>query len=208
MAERNYGYGEPTQEVGPKKLEYLTWGEILGLLRFNPNNFKFGNYNYGEKVGFPLIIIDGSPRRFEDKVEAYLYLISFEPSELLSIKVYSDNISKSVFGMAGYAGVFMIETKKGFRTGPEEDRSFNSEGFQMFDVPGFTDYPEFPKDPPADQYLRKKPTIYWEPDAKSEDGVFKVQVKIPYGVRRLGIRVEGITTDGEAFYKMIDLDLR
>ena len=49
IAERNYGYGTPTLEVGPKELENLPWPEIFGLLRFNPNNSKFGNYNFKGK---------------------------------------------------------------------------------------------------------------------------------------------------------------
>ncbi|WP_332912059.1 hypothetical protein [Algoriphagus boritolerans] len=113
MAERNYGYGAPTQEVGPKELEKLSMEEILGLLRLNRNTAKFGNYNFGETVGAPLLIFDGSPRPYMQSGELLDFLLnSIEPSQLLSIKVYSDNISKAVFGMAGYAGVIMIETKK------------------------------------------------------------------------------------------------
>ncbi|MEB2786300.1 carboxypeptidase-like regulatory domain-containing protein [Algoriphagus persicinus] len=205
MADRNYGYGEPTQQVGPEELERLTMPEIWGKLRFRGG--KFGNYNFGEKVGSPLIILNGQSLPFLSGLDFHEILDSFEPSQLESIKVYSDNISKSIFGMAGYAGVIMIETKKGFRTLSDPDRKFNSEGFQIFPMAGFTDFTKFPKDPPADQYLKRKPTIYWEPNALSVEGVFKVKVKIPYGVQRLEIRIEGKTIDGEAFYKKIDLSL-
>lgn len=206
MAERNYGYGAPTQEVGPKELEKLTMGEILGLLRFNTYTAKFGNYNFGENVGAPLLILDGSPRPYMEKGELLDFLLnSIEPSQLLSIKVYSDNISKAVFGMAGYAGVIMIETKKGFRINPEIQKKFNSEGFQFFTVPGFTAFPEFPKAPPSDRYLAKKPTIYWDPLAETMDGVFEVKIKVPYGIDRFRIKVEGRSLDGEVIYEMIEI---
>ena len=120
-----------------------SWREI----RLNKNTGKFGNFNFGENVGAPLLIFDGSSRPFMESGELLDFLFSLEPSQLLSIKVYSDNISKSVFGMAGYAGVIMIETKKGFRINPEEETNFNSEGFQIFSVPGFTAFPEFQKNP-------------------------------------------------------------
>lgn len=207
IAERNYGYGEPTQQVGPDKLERQTMDEILGYLGFKVSTLKFRNFTYGEKTGTPLLIIDGSPMPFMDPNEFRITLLGFEPSQLESIKVYSDNMSKSIFGMAGYAGVIMIETKKGFSTGPDSDRKFNPEGFQLFTVNGFTSFSEFPKNPPSDQYLKKKPTIYWEPDGQTMDGIYQTKVKVPYGVNQLRIRVEGRTVDGEAFSKVIKIEL-
>jgi len=205
-ADQNYGYGNPTQEVGPKELEKLTMEEIFGLIRLNKNTGKFGNFNFGENVGAPLLIFDGSSRPFMESGELLDFLFSLEPSQLLSIKVYSDNISKSVFGMAGYAGVIMIETKKGFRINPEEETNFNSEGFQIFSVPGFTAFPEFQKNPPFDRYLTKKPTVYWEPFAETTDGMFKVKVKVPYGIDRLRIKMEGRSLEGELIYKVIEME--
>lgn len=207
MADRNYGYGEPTQQVGPDKLEKLSMGEILGYFGFNINSLKFRNYTYGEKTGSPLLIVDGSQSPFLEATEFRNILLGFEPSQLESIKVYSDNISKSIFGMSGYAGVIMIETKKGFRSGPDSDQKFNSEGFQIFNVDGFTSFSEFPKDPPSDQFLKKKPTIYWEPDAETVDGIYQTKVKVPYGVKMLRLRLEGITLDGEVFTKFLKIEL-
>jgi hypothetical protein len=151
-----------------------------------------------------MVILNGQKFPFTDPGEILSDLV---PAELESIKLYTDNLSKSIFGMAGYAGVIMIETKKGFRTGPETDRKFNSEGFQIFPVPGFTSFSEFPKNPPSDQFLKKKPTIYWEPKAQTTAGSFWTQVKLPYGVNSLNIRVEGRTVDGEAFYKVFKIEL-
>ncbi|WP_026969966.1 carboxypeptidase-like regulatory domain-containing protein [Algoriphagus terrigena] len=206
--ERNYGYGTPNQEVGPDKLETMTMEQILGLLRFNINTLKFNNHTFGEKTGSPLLIIDGSSMPFMDGAEFRDVLLGFEPSQLKSIKAYNDNISNATFGMAGYNGVIMMETKSGSRTGPESDRKFNSEGFQIFPIRGFTAFPEFPKDPPVDQYLKKKPTVYWDPLAKSKDGSFKVRIKVPYGIPQLQLRVEGQTSDGDAFYRVIPVELK
>tara|TARA_R110002126_G_scaffold97971_1_gene227787 strand:- start:241 stop:570 length:330 start_codon:yes stop_codon:yes gene_type:complete len=108
--------------------------------------------------------------------------------------------------MAGYAGVIMVETLKGSRKKPEEQTKFNSEGFQSFSIPGFTAFPEFPRNPPEDRYLTKKPTVYWDPLAKTQDGVYQVQVKVPYGINRFRIQVEGRTLDGEVIYKVIEVE--
>ncbi len=101
----------------------------------------------------------------------------------------------------------MIETKKGFRSGPESDRKFNSESFQIFPVLGFTEFAPFLKNPPSDQYLRRKPTIYWEPVAETSNGQFQSKVKVPYGTNSIHIRVEGRSDDGEAFSKLIKIEL-
>jgi hypothetical protein len=206
MVEGNYGYGDPTQEVSGDILEKETMGQILGRFGFNLSTLKFRNYTYGESTGSPLLIVDGSNLPFLEPNEFRDRLLSFEPSQLESIKVYSDMISKSIFGMAGYAGVILIETKKGFRIGPESDKKFNSEGFQIFSIPGYTDFPEFNKNPLSDQFLKKKPTLCWEPAAQTSDGSYHTKVKVPFGVNSLRIRVEGMTVDGEAFYKSIQLD--
>ncbi|GAA0877061.1 hypothetical protein GCM10009119_00290 [Algoriphagus jejuensis] len=206
MADRNYGYGEPTQQVGPEELEKMTMPEIWGKLRFRGG--KFGNYTYGEKVGTPLLIIDGRSMPFLSAFDFGEILDSYEPSQLKSIKVYSDNISKSIFGMAGYAGVIMIETKNGERTGAENDRKFNSEGFQIFHVRGFSSFPEFPRNPPSDQYLKRKPTVYWDPAARTSSGAYKARIKVPYGMDRINLRVDGMTLDGEAFYRVTVVELK
>jgi hypothetical protein len=206
MAEGNYGYGIPTQEVSGDILEKETIGQILGRLGFNWSTLKFRNFTYGERTGTPLLILDGNSLPFLEPTEFRNILEEFEPSQLESIKVYSDNIGKSIFGMAGFAGVIMIETKKGFRTGPDIDQKFNSEGFQIFPIPGFTEFPEFIKNPPSDQFLKKKPTIYWEPQGVTTSGAFQTKVKVPYGVKAIHVWVEGITLDGQAFSKRIKVE--
>lgn len=206
QVDSNDRYGEPTQQVSGEVLEKETMGQILGRLGFNLSTLKFRNYTYGEKTGTPLLILDGSAMPFMEANEFRETLLGFEPSQLTSIKVYADNVGKSIFGMAGYAGVIQIETKNGFRSSSEIDRKFNSEGFQIFDIPGFTDFPEFIKNPPSDQFLKKKPTIYWEPDAKTSEGRYNARVKVPLGVKAINLRVEGMTFDGEVFSKTLKLE--
>jgi hypothetical protein len=202
----NDRYGTPTQQVSGEVLEKETMGQILGRLGFNLSSLKFRNYTYGEATGTPLLILDGSAMPFMEANEFRETLLGFEPSQLASIKVYADNLGKSIFGMAGYAGVIQIDTKNGFRTSPETDRKFKSEGFQIFDIPGFTDFPAFVKNPPSDQFLKKKPTLYWEPAAQTSDGSYHAKVKVPYGVKTIQIRVEGLTLDGEVFSKVMKLE--
>jgi hypothetical protein len=199
-------YGEPTQQVSGEVLEKETMGQILGRLGFNLTSLKFRNYTYGETTGSPLLIIDGSSLPFMEPSEFREMLLGFEPSQLTAIKVYADNVGKSIFGMAGYAGVISIETKNGLKLGPDSNKKFNSEGFQVFPVPGFTDFPEFIKNPPSDQFLKKKPTIYWEPQGITTSGAFQTKVKVPYGVKAIQVWVEGMTLDGQAFSKMIKLE--
>jgi hypothetical protein len=120
--------------------------------------------------------------------------------------VYADNIGKSIFGMAGYAGVIQIETKNGIRSASETDRKFKSEGFKIFDIPGFTDFPAFVKNPPSDQFLKKKLTLYWEPAAQTSDGSYHAKVKVPFGVKAIHLRIEGLTLDGEVFSKTLKVE--
>lgn len=195
MAERNYGYGIPDREVNEKELATMT-PEAINQ-RLNIRGERIGNYNSGQKTGPPLLIVDGAQVPFE-------ILETYFPTELKSIKVYTFN--STIFGMAGYAGVIMVETIKGSRTKPQEQTKFNSEGFQFFTIPGFTAFPEFQKSPSPDRYLIKKPTIYWDPLAETQDGVYQVQVKVPYGINRFRIQVEGRTLDGEVIYKVIHIE--
>ncbi len=199
MAERNYGYGTPSREMGQERLEKMvTWEQVFQSMGL------FSNYNYGEKTSPPMVILDGQKFPFIDPSEI---LEALMPSELESVKVYSDPSSKAIFGMLGYGGVIMVETKKGSRTGSESDRNFNSEGFQLFPLPGFTSFPEFPKNPPSDQYLKKSPTVFWEANGKTFDGVYQTTIKIPQGVKNLRLKLEGRTLDGEAFLKIMRLKL-
>lgn len=199
MADRNYGYGTPNRELGEEELAKMgSWEQVFGRLAL------FNNYTFGEKTGPPLLILNGQKYPGIDLGEFFKTIV---PAEVESIKVYNDNISKSIFGTMGYGGVYMIETKKAFRLDPDSDRKFNSDGFQIFQIPGFTEFTAFPNDPPSDQFLKRKPTIYWNPFVETKNGLFKSTVKVPYGVKMIRIKLDGRTTDGEVISKVLELRL-
>jgi hypothetical protein len=195
MADRNYGYGPADRELNEEQLATMTWPAIAQRLGIRGD--RIGNYNSGQETGPPLLIMDGAQVPYEA-------FGNYFPTELKSIKVYT--FSSTIFGMAGYAGVIMVETNRGSRRGPKIETKFESEGFQIFSVPGFTAFPEFTKNPPVDKYLSKKPTIYWEPLAETTDGIFKVKVRVPYGINRFRIKVEGRSMDGEVIYKVMEVE--
>ncbi|MFN3760562.1 MAG: carboxypeptidase-like regulatory domain-containing protein [Algoriphagus aquaeductus] len=201
-----YGYSEPDRVMDENSIKLsTTLCDVLQRMGFNCRSQRFGNYTYGERTGSPLLIIDGFKYPFLEGGEFKELLDSFVPQELESVGVYT--YGNMVFGMAGYAGVIVLKTKRGQKFTVDSDRKFNSDGFGIFPVPGFTDFAPFLKNPPSDQYLRRKPTIYWEPVAETSNGQFQSKVKVPYGTKSIHIRVEGRSDDGEAFSKLIQIEL-
>ncbi|HSF56313.1 MAG TPA: hypothetical protein VLA71_21325, partial [Algoriphagus sp.] len=204
MAERNYGYGEPDREIKGDDLFRMSPAAIFAQLGIKSNG-KIGNFTYGESTGMPLLIVDGQNYPFLEKGDFDLMMSSFVMAELESISVYT--FSSPVFGLAGYAGVIKIETRNGQRLGPESEKKFKSEGFQIFPLKGFSSYSPFPKNPPSGTYLQKKPTVFWEPNAATFEGVYKQKIKVPFGVKTLSLRIEGKTEDGEYFSRIIRMNL-
>lgn len=201
-----YGYSEPDRVMDENSIKLsTTLCDVLQRMGFNCRSQRFGNYTYGERTGSPLLIIDGFKYPFLEGGEFKEMLDSFVPQELESVGVYT--YGNMVFGMAGYAGVIVLKTKRGQKFTVDSDRKFNSDGFGIFPVPGFTDFAPFLKNPTSEQYLRRKPTIYWEPVAETSNGQFQSKVKVPYGTKSIHIRVEGRSDDGEAFSKLIKIEL-
>jgi hypothetical protein len=201
------GYGEPDRVMTSDQLSMsLNMMNVLQRIGFNSSLSKIGNFNIGQRTGAPLLIIDGARFPFLENEEFKEMIESYQPQELESVGIYT--FSSNIFGMAGYAGVVVLITKRGQRYMKNLDKKFNSLGFQFFSIPGFTAFPEFPKNPPSDRYLTKKPTIYWDPLAATQDGVYQVQLKVPYGINRFRIKVEGRSLDGEVIYKVMELEDR
>ena len=198
-------YGEPDRVMTNEQLSMsLNMMTVLQRMGFNSNTQKIGNFNFGQRTGSPLLIIDGASYPFLENQEFIEILESYQPQELESVGVYT--FGSSVFGMAGYSGVVVLITKRGQRNFRYSEKNFNSEGFQFFAIPGFTAFPEFPRNPPSERYLTKKPTIYWEPFAETTDGVFEVKIKVPYGIDRFRIKVEGWSLDGELIDQVIQIE--
>lgn len=201
-----YGYSEPDRVMNEDQMKLsVTLCDVLLRMGFNCRTQRFGNYTYGERVGSPLLIIDGFKYPFLDAGEFKEMIESYVPQNLESVGVYT--FSTTGFGMAGYSGVIVLKIKSSQRFTIDSDRKFNSYGFQIFQIPGFTDFAEFPNQPPSDQFLKRKPTIYWDPYVETENGLFKSQVKVPYGVKVIRVKLDGRTTDGEVISKVLELRL-
>lgn len=205
MQETNYGFGNPDREIKEEDLATMTPEAIFAQLGIKGLTGKIGNFTFLEQTGMPLLIIDGQQYPYLSKEDFEFMMTSFVPAELESIAVYT--LSARVFGMAGYAGVIKIETKNGMKFSPESDRKFNSAGFQIFPMKGFSSFFPFPTNPPAETYLQPKPTLYWEPLGKSTEGEARHRIKIPFGVDSIYLRVEGLSRDGEYFSRVLNVEL-
>ncbi len=202
--EENYGFGKPDREIKEEELATISPDAMFGMLGIKGLSGKIGNFTFGETTGMPLLIIDGQNYPYLSREDFEFLMTSFVPAELESIAVYT--LNSAIFGMAGYAGVIKIETKNGMKFGPESDRKFNSTGFQVFSVKGFSSFTAFPQDPPAGTYLKARPTLYWEPFGKSTSGKSSYRIKIPYGVTTAYLRVEGLSQDGEYFSRVVKMN--
>lgn len=203
LEDRNYGYGEPDRELSEDQLATISPEALAGYLGLKRGGKSIGNYNFGINASNPLLIIDGAQYPFLDSEEFDQMLASFIPAELESIKVYTFNAAS--FGMAGIGGVIMITTKKGKRVDPKKESSFNPEEFQQFKIRGFSRDIPFSNTYESDQTLELKPTLYWNPNAETEKGIYSFKVKIPHALKRIYLRVEGLTKDGLPFEKTFEI---
>ncbi len=206
MEDRNYGYGTPDREIGEERLATISGEALAGYLGLKRGGKSIGNYNFGINASNPLLIIDGAQYPFLDDENFDLLMSSFILAELESIKVYTFN--SAVFGMAGVGGVIMITTKKGKRTDPTKESAFNSEEFQQFKIRGFSREIPFPDSLEDDKLLEIKPTLFWEANAESDRGLYSFKVKIPQALKRMNLRVEGLTKDGLAFEKTFEIAVK
>ncbi len=210
LEDRNYGYGLPDREVSGDQLATISPQALAGYLGLKRGGKSIGNYNFGINASNPLLIIDGAQYPFLEDAEfeniISLYVpseLNPNPTELESIKVYTFN--SAAFGMAGVGGVIMITTKKGQRSEAAEQTAFNSEGFQQFNIRGFSREIPFPNSYENDQPVEIKPTLYWEANAESDKGIYSFKIKIPQALKRMNLRVEGLTKDGLAFEKTFEI---
>jgi len=201
-AERNYGYGMPDRQMKADQLATISPDALAGFFGFTRGGKSIGKFNFGLKASNPLLIIDGASYPFLNDDEFDLLISSFLPAELESIEVYTYNAT--TFGLAGFGGVIMIETKKGSRVAAGEKSNFNSEGFQLFRLRGFSSELTFKNSSESDEAPVNKPTIYWNPAANTleNQGVYTFIVKTPEEVKTMNIWLEGTTAEGFPFTKM------
>jgi hypothetical protein len=140
-----------------------------------------------------------------DFIFFFIVLMSlFVPNTFRSgLKVYTFNSAS--FGMAGVGGVIMITTKKRKRTDPTNESAFNSLEFQQFKIRGFSKEIPFPNSYESDQSVEIKPTLFCDGNAETQNGIYSLNVKIPQALKRVNLRVEGMTKDGLAFEKAIEI---
>jgi len=207
LENRYYGYGDPDVEYKPEDLEAFpgtTLDQIIGM-RFG--NGGLGNFNYGVNAGDPLLIIDGARYVTDSSTQtASDILQTYTTDEVKSIGVYT--LNASVFGLAGFAGVIMIETKRGERFSTEEKVKFNDYAFAKFPLKGFAEEIPFPNTPSEQNSLSNRQTLFWDPMAKTKDGTYDFKIYVPLGVNKVDLKFEGVTGGGIPFWwkKTIDLD--
>ncbi|WP_296702429.1 carboxypeptidase-like regulatory domain-containing protein [Algoriphagus sp.] len=206
LADRFYGYGEPDQVYSREDLDNWpgnTLDQVIGM-RFG--NGAMGNYNYGINAGQPLIIIDGSRYLYSsDSTEtANTVLQTLLTDEVKSVAIYTQNANS--FGLAGFAGVIMIETNRGERFSATSDKKFNDLGFKKFPIQGFTENIPFLNEPTFDQAVAR-PSLYWNPNFKLNGSSSDFKIYIPNGVNKIKIRIEGVTEEGIPFWKTFPLNI-
>ncbi|MCE7056058.1 carboxypeptidase-like regulatory domain-containing protein [Algoriphagus sp. AGSA1] len=206
LEERNYGYGTPDRELSGDRLETISSEALAGYFGFKRGGKSIGNYNFGLNASNPLVIIDGTQYPFLNDEAFETLMGTFIPAELESIKVYTFNSTS--FGMAGFGGVIMITTKKGNRIAPVEQTAFNHSEFQKFRVRGFSREIPFPNSFENNQPVESKPTLYWDATAESKKGIYSFKVKIPQALKRMNLRVEGLTKNGLAFEKTFEIAVK
>jgi hypothetical protein len=208
LEDKNYGYGPGDRSIGPEFLERFPQLTLDGIVSMNMPGGGMGNYNWGLNAGEPLLIIDGN-RYFTDAGETTNDVLrTFIAAEVESVEVYTFNAAQ--FGMAGFAGVIMVKTKKGSRNQENADRVFNSDQFQIFKVKGFSPVREFPIQKSETDIPEPRPTIYWNPNAatNSENGTFSFSVNIPKSTKNMLLKVEGISSDGLPFYRIFQIPVK
>lgn len=208
LEDRNYGYGTPDREYSQEELDNWpgnTLDQIVGMKFGNGGKGGLGNFNFGLNAGEPLLIIDGSRYLYSQGETANLVLQNYTTDEVKSIAIYTLNAGS--FGLAGFAGVIMIETKRGDRRPDQEQGKFNDEEFQKFTFRGYSKEIPFPNET-REEEVQKRSTLYWEPIAITENGNYTLKVNAPAGVKDLSVRIEGVTENGLSFWKVFKVKLK
>ncbi|EAZ83214.1 carboxypeptidase-like regulatory domain-containing protein [Algoriphagus machipongonensis] len=204
LEDNNYGYGEPDRKVTSEDLDNWAGQPLWSVIGMQFGNGKLGNYNYGLNVGEPLLIIDGQRYFYLAGESAQEVVNRYMTNEVESISIYTTNTH--IFGLAGFAGVIMFNTKKGGRFDDQSESQFNSTGFQQFKVRGFSKELDFQKVLES-QGSAQKPTVFWNPKAKTDKGLFTFSFAPVDGIQEYDLLIEGMTDQGYPFTKLFRIDL-
>jgi hypothetical protein len=208
MEDKNYGYGKGDRSIGQDFLEKFPEQTLDVIIGMNMQGGGLGNFNWGINDGEPLLIIDGN-RYITDANETTMSVLkTFIAAEVESIEVYTFNAPQ--FGIAGFAGVIMVKTKKGSRIQENADQVFNSEEFQIFKIRGFTPVKEFPVQLAESEIPESRPSLYWNPNAKTdvENESFTFSVNLPKSTKSMFLKIEGMSIDGIPFYRVFQIPVK
>ncbi len=204
LEDTNYGYGEPDRKVTPEDLDNWAGQPLWSVIGMQFGNGKLGNSNYGLNVSEPLLIIDGQRYFYLEGESAQEVVNRYMTNEVEAISIYTTNTH--VFGLAGFAGVIMFNTKKGGRFDDQPEGQFNATGFQQFKIRGFSKDLDFQKVLES-QGSGQRPTVFWNPKAKTDKGLFTFSFMPVEGIQEYDLFIEGMTDQGYPFTKVFRVDL-
>lgn len=204
MAENNYGYGSPDRTVSSNFLESRPDLTLDRVVSMNMPGGNMGMYNWGLNAGEPLLMVDGSRFFPSEEETVFAYLSTFVAAEVESIKIYT--FSAGTFGLQGFAGAILVETKKG-RRGIQEDQVFDASQFQTFKVRGFSSVPDFPVMNNYEGVLKQRSVIYWNPNMiwDKERISIPIEFEISNQTKRILVKIEGISRDRDPIMKIIEI---
>lgn len=203
-AERNYGYGTPDREIDSQFLESRPDLTLDRVISMNMAGGRMGNYNWGLDAGEPLLMVDGA-RFFPSEDESvFAYLSTFVAAEVESIKIYT--FSAGTFGLQGFAGAILVETKRAKR-GLQEDQVFDASQFQKFKVSGFTAVPQFPVFNNHEGIIKQRSAIYWNPRLEWDQDQTSIPITFEMSnqTQRILVKIEGLSKDKDPISKIIEI---
>ncbi|MCH6197965.1 carboxypeptidase-like regulatory domain-containing protein [Aquiflexum sp. LQ15W] len=208
LEDKNYGYGPGDRSIDQDFLEKFPEQTLDVIVGMNMQGGGLGNFNWGINDGEPLLIIDGNRYITDANENTMTVLKTFIAAEVESIEIYTFNAPQ--FGMAGFAGVIMVKTKKGSRIQENADRVFNSDEFQIFKIRGYTPVKGFPMQKDDSEIPESRPSLYWNPNAKTdvENESFTFSVNIPKSTKSMFLKIEGVSADGLPFYRVFQIPVK
>lgn len=204
MAENNYGYGSPDRIISPNFLESRPDLTLDRVISMNMPGGSMGMYNWGINAGEPLLMVDGARFFPSEEETVFEYLSTFVAAEVESIKIYT--FSAGTFGMQGFGGVILVETKKGGR-GIQEDQVFDASQFQKFKVRGFTSVPDFPVLNNHEGVLKQRSAIFWNPNMVWDKDQTSIPIEFEMSnlTKRILVKIEGVSKDRNPISKIIEI---
>lgn len=216
LEDRNYGYGAPDYSVSGERLKKV-YGTVLqalqgthgvrvlreqGVVRVLVGRSPGAFDSFGAPIPDPLLIIDGQ-RIFTENVAEYLEYI--DAAELKSVDIYT--YGAAIFGMAGYGGVILLETKKGERIKDDPAKKFyNKDGLSLYTVKGYTaaakfTAPDYSETRESHDHPDYRSTLYWNPavSTDAENGKATFSFYAADLTTTYKVVVEGVTEDNTPF---------